>query len=175
MRANYHSRKENAKYQREYRRALKDQCFQAYGGFVCACCGETEQKFLTLDHKNNDGAKHRKEIGARGGIAIYHWIIRNGFPPMFQVLCFNCNHGRHLNGGTCPHKEEVMSNSFEQSRPDHMIIPQQRPQGHAHMDQKYDKGMRSPMVGQLPMDAGLEMPESDTLGSGHDDHGYGGM
>jgi hypothetical protein len=29
----------------------------------------------------------------------------NGFPAGFQVLCFNCNQGRRLNHGVCPHVE----------------------------------------------------------------------
>jgi len=58
-----------------------------------------------------------------------------------------------------------LSHSFEQERPDHKIHKMNIPQGHAHSDQKYGKGMRSPMVGQLPMDNGLESPESDS-GSG---------
>lgn len=55
-----------------------------------------------------------------------------------------------------------MSHSFEQSRPDHQIIHKHIPEGHAHLDQKLDKGMRSPMVGQLPQANGLESPETAT-------------
>lgn len=55
---------------------------------------------LTIDHMNNDGAAHRREIGNR---RIYEWLERNGYPSGFQVLCFNCNMARHLNGGECPH------------------------------------------------------------------------
>lgn len=90
---------------KEYRERVKDAVFAAYGGYVCVCCGETEKRFLTIDHINNDGAKHRKEIGFRGGIGIHLWLCKNAFPEGFQVLCFNCNHGKQLNGGTCPHKE----------------------------------------------------------------------
>jgi len=51
-----------------------------------------------------------------------------------------------------------------------------RPEGHAHLDQKLDKGMRSPILGQLPMDAGLVSPEtSEQSGSGHGDSGYTGQ
>jgi hypothetical protein len=31
--------------------------------------------------------------------------VRNGFPPGYQVLCMNCNHGKRMNNGVCPHKE----------------------------------------------------------------------
>jgi hypothetical protein len=53
-----------------------------------------------------------------------------------------------------------MSHSFEQSRPSHQIINKHIPEGHAHLDQKLDKGMRSPMTSQLPMANGLESPET---------------
>jgi hypothetical protein len=39
---------------------------------------------------------------------------------------------------------------FEESRPEHHVHEVHRPQGHAHMDQKLHKGMRSPIVGSLP-------------------------
>ena len=45
---------------------LKNEVFQAYGGYQCACCGETEPMFLTIDHVGNDGADHRRVI-ANGG------------------------------------------------------------------------------------------------------------
>jgi len=51
-----------------------------------------------------------------------------------------------------------MPHSFEQPRPDHQIHNMKMPMGHGAADQKHDKGMRSPMVGQLPMANGLESP-----------------
>ena len=73
----------------------------AYGG-CCACCGETEWMLLTMDHKNIDGKQHRLEIGT-GSHALYSWLRKNKYPKEFQVLCHNCNFGRHRNGGVCPH------------------------------------------------------------------------
>ena len=72
-------------------------------GRRCACCGETQVVFLTVDHVNNDGAEHRKTVHAS---AIYRWLLRSGFPPGFQILCFNCNCGKQRNGGTCPHQRQ---------------------------------------------------------------------
>lgn len=80
----------------------KELVFQHYGR-VCSCCGEAEPLFLSVDHVDNNGATHRKAIG--GGSATYKWLIDNGFPDGFQVLCRNCNWGKHINGGVCPHKE----------------------------------------------------------------------
>lgn len=84
---------------RNYNQSIRAEIVEAYGS-ECACCGESEARFLTIDHINNDGAKHRREIGA----AIYLWLKKNGFPKNgFQLLCCNCNFGRQFNGGICPH------------------------------------------------------------------------
>ena len=73
----------------------------------CACvkCPETKIQFLTIDHINNDGKQHRKEIGiSRGGDQFYKWIIKNNFPKFLQLLCWNCNLGKEHNNGVCPHE-----------------------------------------------------------------------
>jgi hypothetical protein len=80
---------------------LRDEVFRAYGGYCCACCGETERRFLSIDHVNGGGQRHRKAIG---GGSLYTWLRVNGFPPGFQVLCHNCNLGKTLNRGICPHQ-----------------------------------------------------------------------
>jgi len=82
--------------------------YAAYGGAKCNCCGETELKFLTVDHINNDGAAHRKITGI--GNNFFLWLRKNNFPSGFQILCFNCNCGKNVNKGICPHqlqKEQV--------------------------------------------------------------------
>lgn len=88
---------------REYWRGKRHEAIMAYGGYRCQCCGETEPKFLTIDHVNNDGGEHRKEIG-KSNSALLTWLKGNGYPSGFQVLCFNCNIGKSLNNGICPHK-----------------------------------------------------------------------
>lgn len=87
-----------------YARKLREAAFEVYGGPICACCGEQERCFLTIDHINGGGNEHRRSIG---GISnnFYQWLKATGYPPGFQVLCQNCNVGKHRNGGTCPHKE----------------------------------------------------------------------
>lgn len=87
---------------------LKNQVFEHYGGHKCSCCGETIKEFLMLDHIYNDGAEHRREVfGPRrssgSSRTLYLWIIRNDFPPMFQILCANCNWGKRITG-VCPHQ-----------------------------------------------------------------------
>ncbi len=67
----------------------------------CKCCGEQTIQFLSIDHINGGGNKHRKEIGG-SGYALYSWIIKNNFPDGFQILCHNCNQAKGYYG-ICPH------------------------------------------------------------------------
>lgn len=97
----------NREYSQEYRERTRDAVFEAYGGYVCACCGETEPLFLTIDHIHNDGASHRKSING-GGTRLYDWLRARNYPDGFQVLCLNCNMGKHRNGGVCPHKTSAV-------------------------------------------------------------------
>ena len=69
---------------------------------VCACCGESEPLFLTIDHIDGNGNLHRRLVGKAD---MWRWLVNNKFPPGFQLLCFNCNAGKYRNGGTCPHQE----------------------------------------------------------------------
>lgn len=85
---------------------MKHATFAAYGGYVCACCGETERLFLTIDHVFNDGAAWRRDNfrnSKAAGRRTYHWLVKHNFPAGFQVLCMNCNFGKRMNHGTCPH------------------------------------------------------------------------
>lgn len=106
---------ENAK-NRDKRARVKDAVFAAYGGYKCACCGETEKAFLTLDHINNDGATNRRKIAGKrhaAGYWTYDWVVKNGFPSGFQVLCMNCNFGKRMNKGECPHQSRCNDYSQE--------------------------------------------------------------
>lgn len=93
-------------YWRKRRAQAKAAVFAAYGD-KCACCGETEKCFLSIDHVNNDGAKFRREVlGNRtlAGFHTYRWLMRHNFPKGYQVLCMNCQWGKKLNSGICPHQ-----------------------------------------------------------------------
>lgn len=70
----------------------------------CNCCGEREIMFLSIDHKNNDGYKDRKITG--NGTGFYRWLRLNKYPmdKGYQVLCYNCNRGKVINRGLCPHR-----------------------------------------------------------------------
>lgn len=91
-------------YKKQWNKLVKSIVISHYGG-KCACrgCGESRIGFLTIDHVNGGGARHRSQVG--GGVIFYRWLIKNNFPPGFQVLCFNCNCGRQTNGGVCPHEQ----------------------------------------------------------------------
>ena len=81
-------------------RALKQEVVAAYGG-KCECCGETRIEFLTIDHRDGSGAKHRSQVGK--GRGVYTDLKRRGFPQgPYRCLCFNCNISRGFYG-YCPH------------------------------------------------------------------------
>lgn len=90
---------------RKHQAKIKFEVYNAYGGFICACCGETEQMFLSIDHIENNGAVERRSgVYKGGGSAFYGWLRKQGFPSGYQVLCMNCQVGKHKNKGVCPHK-----------------------------------------------------------------------
>lgn len=84
-------------YERKYQKQAKDLVFDYYGS-NCVCCGESNVRFLTIDHINDDGAEHRRAIGSN----IYKTIVKAKFPNKYRILCHNCNSGRFFNGGLCP-------------------------------------------------------------------------
>lgn len=87
---------------KNYRTKVKEEIVKQYGG-ECSCCGETILDFLAIDHINNDGNTFRKKMKTKG-ISFYLWIRRSNYPKDLQCLCFNCNWGKHVNNGVCPHK-----------------------------------------------------------------------
>ncbi len=91
-----------------WRENLRREVFGHYSNntFKCACCGESEQDFLVIDHINGNGNKHRREIFGKinaGGYRMQRWLVKEGFPSGFQLLCANCNtsRGKH---DECIHK-----------------------------------------------------------------------
>lgn len=76
----------------------------AHYGEQCACCSIADQTVLTIDHINGNGCQHRKELGNKSGFKFYLWLRSHQFPTGYQTLCYNCNLGRALNDGVCPHK-----------------------------------------------------------------------
>lgn len=108
----YNANRERSKQIGQTSRAkLKREVMDHYGG-VRACCGEKEIVFLAIDHIDNNGAAHRRQIakpsGPRpgGGNNFYCWLKKNSFPVGYQVLCHNCNMAKHLLG-RCPHQDRM--------------------------------------------------------------------
>lgn len=87
---------------------LKLEMVAALGGGGCACCGETEIEFLTLDHIGGGGNQHRKELGLAGS-DVWRVARREGWPrEKYRCLCFNCNSVYWLRGN-CPHQREPLT------------------------------------------------------------------
>lgn len=74
---------------KDARRKNSDKVFAHYGG-ECAACGIADRDVLTIDHIDQNGAKHR-ESGVGSGRFFHKWLVDNGFPPGYRTLCFNCN------------------------------------------------------------------------------------
>ncbi len=92
----------NNRYMKKYRQKMREAILRAYG-HRCACCGETEEAFLTLEHVNGDGASHRK---LRGTNRVYADVVAEGFPDKYTLLCWNCNCAKRF-GGKCPHEFQL--------------------------------------------------------------------
>jgi hypothetical protein len=94
-------RDETNRKQREYKFLLRSEVLVHYGN-KCQCCGESMQEFLSIDHINGGGNKHKKITGG-AGYPTYLWLKNNNYPDGFQVLCHNCNQAKHIYK-ICPHQ-----------------------------------------------------------------------
>lgn len=116
------NKEKKKEHNKEYNQKMKELVYNQYSNGVieCACCGEKEIDFLSLDHIYNNGGNHRKKIG--GGNRVLSWAIKNNFPPIFQLLCMNCNHskGKKRNNCKCIHqirREEKEKRKQEENQP----------------------------------------------------------
>jgi hypothetical protein len=91
------------------RKKLRMDVIEHYSGGkpICACCGEQQIEFLTIDHIAENGSAHRAEISngknKANNAQVFRWLRDNGYPEGFQVLCFNCNCAKHIYK-ICPHQ-----------------------------------------------------------------------
>lgn len=78
--------------------------YKINGIIQCEYCGETDFDILELDHKNGDGAKHRKELGYTrdniNGAAMYRYAKKHNYPNIFRILCAGCNRSLGIRGYT---------------------------------------------------------------------------
>lgn len=85
------------------RQEYRDACQAHYGG-VCQHCGsEGRLGFnMQLDHKNDDGADHRRELKEAGllpgdgGWHFYRWLVQNDYPDERPIwlLCEDCHRSK---------------------------------------------------------------------------------
>jgi hypothetical protein len=94
----YHNnhKEEINKHKREYRKNIRDLVLLYYSDTLyprCNCCKITQKEFLCIDHINGNGAEHRKTFKGY----IYLYLIKNGFPEGYQILCNSCNRSKGKN------------------------------------------------------------------------------
>lgn len=90
-------------HQRTYQE-LRRSLIAHYGG-QCVCCGVADWRFLSFDHRDNDGADHRRSVFGTKRPFGRTWLrwLRDNKPDFIQLLCHNCNMAKAAFGGTCPH------------------------------------------------------------------------
>lgn len=86
------------RYMKAKREEYRASIYKAYGS-RCACCGESEILFLSIDHVLGGGRQHRLN---KSPYSVLVEIINKNFPKEFQLLCHSCNQGKNLNNGICP-------------------------------------------------------------------------
>ena len=73
---------------------------------ICACCGYSDLRFLSVDHI--DGRKNlsvkEKKLGSR---RLWIYLVKTGLPSGYQILCHNCNIAKGQ-GKYCPHQLDKM-------------------------------------------------------------------
>ena len=93
---------------RQYQQEIKLEVFNHYtnNNIHCQCpsgkCTETHLEFMSIDHINGGGTKHRKIVGG-SGFYTYIWLKKNNYPSGYRVLCYNCNCSRS-HQKRCPHE-----------------------------------------------------------------------
>lgn len=95
------------------RQEIRQTIFDHYGQKCnCSCgCNVTNPNHLTLDHIENNGAEHRKQVGKSE--FFYRWVIKNNFPDDLQILCFNCNCAKSNYGGCLEEDIKVKKPSLD--------------------------------------------------------------
>lgn len=100
MKANRERRKNNPrKYQlkdSERNQIIKRRVISHYSGGTPKCkrCGIEDLRCLEIDHMSNNGSKDRRRNLT--GNSMYYYLIREGYPEDFQILCRNCNWIKHV-------------------------------------------------------------------------------
>jgi hypothetical protein len=88
-------------HRKQYRQNVRRRVVE---GHHCACCGESDWRFLTIDHKIPVGRKKTRIPST----SLYQWLYQHGIPDYLQVYCYNCNCAKG-EGDHCPHEDELRS------------------------------------------------------------------
>jgi hypothetical protein len=91
-----HPDQRREQYRRFYSK-LREEAFDHYGK-RCVCCGESDVRFLTMDHVDGRGKGERYKKN------LYQMLRNKGYPKGFQTMCWNCNCAKGIYGA-CPHGE----------------------------------------------------------------------
>ena len=79
-------------------------------GTCCACCGEDEPAFLTLDHVGGGGEAHRRRVSPKSH-NVRHVYMEALSDPLkhekYRILCWNCNCSTS-GGRKCPHEQQML-------------------------------------------------------------------
>lgn len=99
-------------YQRKYNEKLRNKLFDILG-YECVMCGESNKKYLTFDHINND-SKHDREVYGEnyvyGMIQYWNktvWPEETEIRRRLRVLDYNCNCGVKRRGYFNLSKSEI--------------------------------------------------------------------
>lgn len=79
------------------------------GKLQCNCCQEKRIWTLCFDHIHNGGTKHRRENSNNPTVKLVWKEYRTTGKwntDRYQILCANCNHGKRVGNGICPHNSE---------------------------------------------------------------------
>ena len=93
------NRIERQKYGRRFGFRSRRMAIAMLGG-ACVHCSETRPAFLTIGHKNDDGAEHRRRLsgGSGDGFSMSRYLVINKFPEeemrKLQVECWNFNESK---------------------------------------------------------------------------------
>lgn len=100
---------------------IKKAVIAAYGG-ECACCGEKETAFLTVEHAFGDGGKRRRELGG-GGRRVFTDLVVRCFPADegIEILCLNCNIASN-HGKVCPHQRGENAKERKDGSPEVRLV-----------------------------------------------------
>lgn len=75
---------------------LWQEAYKFFGN--CEICGESNLKYLTIDHRNGNGNFKRKVENEPGGTQLIRKFEIDGWPESlreeYRILCYNCNCGR---------------------------------------------------------------------------------